>query len=342
MTTESIFPANRVIVVGMLDTMRVRDQQARHARTLVEVTKRALRTRGTGGRRAELAVQVRSPYGGMFAMKIALEPDVPGAELLDAAAAETLLAFEGMLQLKQRFDPRFARDTHDTRGRLDRGLPTRTLQLHVTGVREPSEQERRASSAVWLEGIVAAPPQISRHSELPAVQLAGTLVRVTAERPADFPGLGAALRETTEINVAVPTSDDCAAALYRAGNRVRIVGQLDCRMERQSGPSVVARLAELDTAWEVRKVELGARPAELRLAERAYRGQRSSLEESARLYVLALGVELIEGAPMQLEETYAARREWVREQRAQRATREARRAADQRRRAEAHNPAENS
>ena len=64
-----------------------------------------------------------------------------------------------------------------------------------------SEGEVRAG----LEGVVAEPPQVSRHPELPSMQLAGTILRVTAARPADFPGLPATIDETVEVNIAVPT-----------------------------------------------------------------------------------------------------------------------------------------
>jgi hypothetical protein len=133
-TLTTIAATNKVIVVGMLDTMLVQDRNVKRdkesgKRKLIEVTKKTGRDREKGGRWENLTLQVRSPYGGMFAMKIELEPDVPGAELLAAAEAETLLAFEGTLQLKRTFDGRFARDGQDAHGRLDRGLPTRALQL---------------------------------------------------------------------------------------------------------------------------------------------------------------------------------------------------------------------
>jgi len=221
----------------MLDTMLVRDRDARRDKergwhAMIEVTKKVGRDREKGGRWESMALRVRSPYGGMFAMQIELEPDVPGAELIAAAEVEALLAFEGILQLKRTFDGRFARDGQDARGRRDRGLPMRALHLHVTWVREPNAEERRASSAVWLEGVVADPPQISCHPEWPSIQLAGTILRVTTTRPADFPGLPATLDETVEVNVAVPTSYAQAEGLYRQGSRVRLVGQIDCRMER--------------------------------------------------------------------------------------------------------------
>jgi hypothetical protein len=337
MTSEPLTTtANKVIVVGMLDTMLVRDRSARRGEgrgALTEVTTRELRMRGKGGTRQELAIQTRAPYGGMFAMKIELEPDVPGAELLDQAQADTLLAFEGMLQLKQTFNPTFARDQQDHRGRLDRGLPTRMLQMYVARVREPNEQESRTGSAVWLEGEVAEPPQVKRHPELPSIQLAGTILKVTYARPAGLPGLSAALDETVEINVAIPTSSTCAGALYRQGNVVRVVGQLDCQMERQAGQSVTARLAEIDSAWVASKAELANKPQELRRAERAYRAQRMRIEEAPRLYVLALNAELLSGEPMELGDTFQMRRDWTRAQRQQREERRARIAADRQRRA---------
>jgi len=331
-------PQNRVIVVGMLDTMLVRDRTARRDKasgraTMIEVTRKEGCARGTGGMREELVIQARSPYGGMFALKIELEPDVPGAALLESAEAETLLAFEGTLQLKQTFDPRFASDSQDARGRLDRGRPTRAMQLLVSSVREPNDQERRASSGVWLDGVIAEPPQIARHPDLPSVQLAGTMLRVSFARPADFPGLGALIDESVDVNIAVPTSYAQAEALYRQGNRVRIAGQLDCRMERQGGLSVQTKLAEIDRQWSETKASLAGNITELRRAERTYRGQRMRIEEAARLFVLVLSAELIDGAPMALEETYEQRRAFVRQRRERQTARRARATDERARRA---------
>jgi len=326
MTTEvTTNAANKVIVVGMLDTMLVRDSGARRGTEgrakMVAVTRREGRERGRGGRWENLTLQVRSPYGGMFAMKIELEPDVPGAELLEHAEAETMLAIEGTLQLKQTFDSRFATDRTDLRGRTDRGRPTRELHVLVSCVRAPNEQERRASSAVWLEGEVAEPPQIARHPDLPSIQLAGAILRVICARPADFPGMEATIQETVEVNVAIPTSHADAEKLYRQGNIVRVIGQLDCRMEFQGGESVRVKLAEIDAEWAARKIELADKPGELRRAEGAYLRLRQRFEAAPRLYVLAGHAEILAGEPMPLEETYAARREFVRDRRQRQAER---------------------
>jgi hypothetical protein len=335
MTTEIITTANNVIVVGLLDTMLVRDRNAARSegRKMVEVTKKVGRDWGRGGRWQNLKLQVRSPYGGMFALPIEIEPDVSGAALLEAAEAETMLAIEGTLQLVQTFDGRFATDARDTRGRTDRGRPTRALQLRVRCVREPNPDERRASSAVWLEGVIAEPPQISRHPELPSMQLAGTILRVTYARPADFPGLAATITETVEVNLSIPISHQDAEQLYRQGNVVRVIGQLDCRMEVQGGLSVRAKLAEIDAEWAERKAQLSDKLVEVRKAESAYRRTRQRFETAARLFVLAGHVELLAGEPLSLEETYALRREFVRNRRQQQEARRQRTADEQAQRA---------
>jgi hypothetical protein len=234
--------------------------------------------------------------------------------LLHDAAADTQFAIEGTLQLVQSFDGRFASDQLDPRGRSDRGRPTR----------EPDDAERSAASGVWLEGEVAEPPQISRHPELPAIQLAGTILKVAFARPTAFPGLHGTMQEVAEVNVVVPTTHPDGEELFRQGNRVRVMGQLDCRMEFQGGDSVRAKLAEIDAEWAERKEAPAGQPAELRRAEAQYRRIRQRYEAAPRLFVMTSHVELLEGEPMPLAETYESRRAFVRNRRQQQTERRGR------------------
>jgi hypothetical protein len=198
------------------------------------------------------------------------------------------------------------------------------LQLLVSCLREPDAQELRASSAVWLEGEVAEPPRISRHPDLPSIQLASTILSISFGRPADFPGIAATIQETVDVNIAIPTNHADAEKLYRQGNIVRVVGQLDCRMEEQRGEAVRLMLSALDTEWAERKAELAGKAGDLRRAEAAYLRARQRFEAAPRLYVLTGGAELLAGEPMRLEETYQARREFVRLRRQQQDARRAR------------------
>jgi len=71
----------------------------------------------------------------------------------------------------------------------------------------------------------------------------------------------------------------------------------------------------------------------VRKAESAYRRTRQRFETAARLFVLAGHVELLAGEPLSLEETYALRREFVRNRRAQQEARRQRTADEQAQRA---------
>ena len=129
----------------------------------------------------------------------------------------------------------------------------------------------------------------------------------------------ATIDEIAEVNVAIPTNHRDAEKLFRPGNRVRAIGQLDCRMEFQGGETVRAKLAEIDEEWAARKEQLADKPGELRRAEGAWRRQRQRFEAAPRLYALLGHVDLLEGEPLALSETYQLRREFVRTQRQQRA-----------------------
>ena len=108
-----------------------------------------------------------------------------------------------------------------------------------------------------------------------------------------------------------------AEKLYRQGNVVRVVGQLDCRMEYQGGEAVRLKLAEIDAEWAERKAELAGKPGELRRAETAYLRVRQRFEAAPRLYVLTGCAELLAGEVTGIEATYQARRHFVRSRRQQ-------------------------
>jgi hypothetical protein len=112
-----------------------------------------------------------------------------------------------------------------------------------------------------------------------------------------------------------------------------VIGQLDCRMEFQGGAAVRSKLEEIDAEWAERKAELGEKPGELRKAEGNYRRLRQRFESAARLFVLAGYAELVAGEPLPLQETFAARREFVKNRRQQQQARRQRTADDVARRA---------
>jgi hypothetical protein len=161
---------------------------------------------------------------------------------------------------------------------------------------------------------------------------------VTYARPANFPGLAATITETVDVNISIPTNHQDAEKLYRQGNIVRVIGQLDCRMEYQGGAALRTKLEEIDSEWAERKTELMEKPGELRKAETNYRRLRQRFEAAPRLFVLAGYAELVTGEPMLLEETFASRREFVKNRRQQQEARRQRAASDQAQRAAGGRP----
>jgi hypothetical protein len=261
MTTEPM--TNRVIVVGTLDTIRDRGRDA---------TTRQMRN-DVRGRIERVTLQVTSPYIGAFQLPLEFEPGVKGRELLEGArGGETVLIAEGYLQLQKSFDARFAQSAED------RGREVREMRLHVRELRTPSDAEREAASAVWLEGVVAQPVRLIRHPELPNIQFATTILDVTLQRPSAFPGSRAVLTEQARVRIAIPTTHEHAELLFRPGNRVRVEGAVDCVLEAQGGAEVEAKRDELREGYAR---ELDALPERWQQEQAAWR-QRAQGRDAAR------------------------------------------------------------
>lgn len=314
MTSETTEPmtTNRVIVVGTLDTVRDRGKQA---------TTRTQRNE-LHGTIERMALQVTSPYIGTFQLPLEFEPGVKGRELLRGAkAGETVVVAEGNLQLKKTFDPRYAQDVEH------RSREVHEMALHVRELRAPTDAEREATSAVWLEGIVAQPVRLLRHPELPNVQLATTILEVTMNRPSPFPGSRVVQSERVRVRVAIPTTHPHAELLYRPDNLVRAEGEVDCLLETQGGEEIRAAVATLRVEWTVKQDERAAMSEQDRQsAERRFRRDLQRITQAPRVQVVLGYIELLEGTPATLDESQDLRRAFVRQMRARRASNELMRA----------------
>ncbi len=163
-------------------------------------------------------------------------------------------------------------------------------------MREPGDAERRASSAVWLEGTIAEPPQVSRHPELPSIQLAGMILRVTYARPTDFPGLGSDDHRDRRRQRLYPDQPPGRREVVppgqcRARDRTAGLPRWNTRAAQRSEPSWKRSIASGPNV----RLSCAEKPGELRKAEGAYRRTRQRFESAARLFVLAGHVELLAG-----------------------------------------------
>jgi len=308
-------PVNKIIVVGPLDSINRDGEvvQGQFRPTQINIDR--------------FRLQMSSPLlGEGFGLAVSVDRTVPGADLIEEArrnkgkGRQTLVAIEGTLLIRTGFDARF-RDRTDPD---DRGRQVREPVLQATCIRAATAADMDLpSSVVWLEGEVLEPPRFLYHPTLPNVQIASTVVSVI--RDLAVPGSRAVMRQRIQVRVAIPVEHAHAAWLYCMGNQVRIEGQLECFMERQSGMAVNRTVAALDATWQEEQPRLKG-DALLR-AERAYRRERQRLLEDDALMVIAGFVEPLndEAQEITIPEARKQRREYGQRIQQRRADRQAQR-----------------
>jgi hypothetical protein len=328
MTEQRTVPRNKVVIVGVLDTVRqrVRDEERRGEARVVYTTIAEGRTplRGAVDR---FTMQLVSPFGEPFALPLELAPGVTGSELLHQATAGQLLVVEGELRQRTSVDSRYARSTQDP------GRQVQELKLRVTNVRTPLAEEP-ITSAVWLEGTVTEPPRLVRDSEDRSVQLALTVIAVAQDGSATvYPGSRFGFKRQVRVQVGVPVAIEHAALLFKPGNQVRIEGQVDCMIFTQGGAVVDQTVAQLDAEFAQREQQGFKSDQQRNEAVRAYRRRRQQLLSAARPFVMVGYVDALSdeagqslAEPISLDEALERRREFAADLRRRRAEREARRA----------------
>ena len=328
MTEQGIAPRNKVVIVGVLDTVRqrVRDEERRGEARVVYKTIAQGRTplRGMVDR---FNMQLVSPFGEPFALPLELAPGVTGSELLHQATAGQVLVVEGELRQRTSVDSRYARSAQDP------GRQVQELKLRVTNVRTPQPEEP-ITSAVWLEGTVIEPPRLVRHSEDRSIQLAMTVVEVAQDGSAAvYPGSRFGFKRQVRVQVGIPVAFEHAALLFKPGNQVRIEGQMDCMIFTQGGEVVNQTVARLDAEFAQREQQGFKSGQQRNETVRAYRRQRQQLLEAARPFVMVGYVDALTdeagqslAEPISLDEALERRREFAADLRRRRAEREARRA----------------
>lgn len=299
--TEMIdHPTNRVIVIGALDAVREGKK---------EVAVSDGRNR-TGGLLDRFTLQLTSPYGEAFALPLTATGGVRGLELLEQATIGQTVVVEGIARLYLDIDQRYATQPDD------RGRSYREMRLSVSAVRERRDDEPVVGSFVWLDGIVAEPPRVIRHPNVPDLELATTLLTVEVAEKTSYPGSRMLMRSTYQVPVMIPLTDPQAGLLYKQGNHIRVEGQFDRTIVPQRGQAVNVRLAELDAAFQT---EVESLRGQVKIdAERRYRRNRRNLMEAPRATVLIGFLEAVEAEAIDLATAQQERNVFASQQRAER------------------------
>lgn len=278
------FPRNRAIVIGRL--YRWRDERRTGGRRR--------ETNDLGGRIGEYELQTMTPYGEPYALRLNLASGAVGRSIGQLQGGANVMV-TGEVRLQRSIDVRFALSPTDPN---QRGLDVRELVLDVTELRAMGEEELAVGegSAVWLEGEVAEPPYTTRHPSRPGLIYEATTLRISLERRSPVPGSRAVVTEEVRVAVAIPTDHPEAGLLRRAGNRVRVEGQLDCVMEMRRGREVAMAVGALDTEYAAQAAQVASDERALLALRRTYRGRMRGLLDTARLRVVAATVTALDGA----------------------------------------------
>jgi hypothetical protein len=288
---------NQVLAVGALDLQIQRGRQQTRINS-----RNALR-----GHEEQIALQVRSPFGQVYALPVQLDTTTEGAELLAHQPVGAPLAISGSLKWSRRADMRYAVAPGE------RGRQVNELVFRALAVRAATAEDEPGCD-VWVSGIVQSPPKVVRHPHKPSVLLAQTALKVSVEQRRN--NSRATLVETERVPLVVPLDHPDAPKLLRPGNQVVVEGMLERVALTLRGPDVDRAVAAAEAEWQARRPALESHPDALRAAERQHARHLQGLGEAVRNRVVAGYVELITGTPMSLREAQELRQEQVRAQQA--------------------------
>jgi hypothetical protein len=278
------FPRNKAIVIGRL--YRQRDDQ--------RTSKNRRETNPVGGRLNSYELQTVTPYGEPYALPLTIASGRVSQSVGQVHGGARVMV-SGEVRLQRRIDVRFAARPTDA---TNRGLDVRECVMDVSAIELIADDQVGIAdgSAVWLEGVVAEPPYISRHPHRPGLIYEATTLRITLLRPSPIPGSRAVVTEEVRVTVAMPTDHPDAGLVRRAGNLVRVEGQLDCVMEVRRGHEVTAAVAALDAEYAARAAQLVDDEGALLALRRTYRGRMRGLLDTPQLRVVVASIEGLDGA----------------------------------------------
>jgi hypothetical protein len=267
MTTQSdSFPTNHAIIVGRLGSVMSNRGNSKDRKPLKTITKR-----GDFGRSTQFVVCLETPFGEPFDLLIDAGNSTRGMDVLEAAKIGDFIAVEGALMMETEADRRYATSDEDD------GRRVRDLLVRVATIRTPNDDEQYTQAEVWLEGTIAEPVTLVRHAKVTSAQFGRTFLRTTFGQH----------RIPCDVACLISTEHESAGYVYRAGNKLRVRGDITRLMTTQFGESVEQAVENLRRAWQEEKKSLeGKSQDEQRTALRRYRARRAALMSQARTFVL--------------------------------------------------------
>jgi hypothetical protein len=254
----------------------------------------AIQQSGLGALVTQLRLQLLTPFGEAFTLPVQLagKAEQQFRQLRSRRDQSRNLVVTGQVRLSTQFDGRFARP-EDVRGeRVQR------MEVIAESVRPLAEGETVGASLVEIEGVVTGHPIPRTHPHTPTRDV----LEVTLDCAVPHTVL---IGDTTlsrtlhyRVRLAVPRRARGAQYLYVPGNKVQVVGELDCVLVRwmpDSAPGASA-FQQAQANWEQAQQRFAHMPARLAQEREHYFKAIRSLEMTPRWHVLVSGVKPRRGA----------------------------------------------
>lgn len=276
-----------VQVVGALDMQQQADQI---------VTSRRNYASGRGFEE-QVMLQIISPFGNRFSLKLLLDRSSQGIGLLHDAFVGVPLIATGTLEWERQGIRGLPQDIELKRSSLSCSM--RVSQLaYATG-------EEDFGCDVSMIGTIVAAPRIAKHPLRPSMLLASTILEVQQSRQRN--ASRASFKDIQRVPIVIHAQHPDAPKLLRIGNQVHIEGMLERVPVEMKGQDIDRALEELELAWMLEQQQI-KHPEDLEKAERQYLSRHHRIQHSSVSRIVVGYAELLEGTPQSLRAAQSARR----------------------------------
>lgn len=249
------------------------------------------------GYEEQLMLQIISPFGGRFSMKLLLDRRSAGSQLLQEAFVGCPYIASGTLEWERQ--PVYGLPEAIQLKRSSMSCSLRVAQLrHAQGNEE-------FGCDISMVGTIVAAPRIVPHPLRPSILLASTILET--QQTEQRTGSRAQFKDIQRIPIVIPAQHQDAPNLLRLGNRVYIEGMLERVPVELKGQDIDQALEALQLDWMQQQQHIKGLE-EREKAERHYLSLRHRIQYSQVSRIVVGFAELLAGSTQSLRAAQSARR----------------------------------
>ncbi len=285
-------PSSLTTVIGTVDS------HIRGSREVVLIQRRNL----SGGFELRIRIQVRSPFGHVFAMQVGLENCEDAIAQFAGTKTGAWVRVSGAID----WPPVLSHLQAATLAHhAPEELVLRAQKLEIVPA------EANTSSSLSFQGRVATPPRITRHPYRKNILLASTTLETIVAESDGYAAGSRTMLKRVPIVIALQHPD--APNVFRDGNIIAVTGGLERIVFPRSPLDAATALAAFEQAWHTRLELMG--PRERAIAERQFTHRRHHATHIDLARCVLDRAELLDGTPASSQEARHLRELHIRKRR---------------------------